>query len=99
MIIKPNENILLNWQEITEKYPNAWVLVGIPETEKNKSKNERTGFVLFAGEDENEFNDFAQSNFKTYFDNQMYQKIFTKFTGTFQQKETIKRVGLFRKIE
>ncbi len=99
MIIQPNTNVLLDWQEITRQYPNMWVLVGVPVGEAGKLKNVRKGFVLFAGADESEFNTFSEQHFQLYFENDTYQKIFTKFTGITAEQTPIKRVGLFRKTD
>lgn len=98
MIIQPNTATLLDWQAICLQYPAMWVLVGVPAEEVGKPKDIRKGFVLFAGADENEFNSFSAQHFATYFENDTYKKLFTKFTGIYEQTP-IKRVGLFRKID
>lgn len=98
MIIQPNQNTPLDWQEICALYPNMWVMVGVPADEVGKPKNTRKGFVLFTGADEVEFTNFSAQNFDTYFQNDAYKKLFTKFTGTFEQVP-FKRVAIFRKID
>ncbi len=75
MIIQPDTNMLLDLQEITTQYPNMWILAGIPTNEVGKAKQIHKNFVLFAGAEEQEFNDFSKQNFEKYYKNETQKLI------------------------
>ncbi len=72
---------LLTWTEICERYPDAWVMVGYAESEKNKSLDGSVGTVLYADADKASFIDFSEQNLPAYKAKKQYNFYSPRFTG------------------
>lgn len=72
---------LLTWAEICQRYPDAWVMVGYPESEKTKPLDVSLGCVLYAETDKTSFIEFSEQNLSTYKAQKKYSFYSPRFTG------------------
>ncbi len=95
----PNTSLdLLTWTEICERYPDAWVMVGLPENETAFSEEKRRGYVLFADSDELAFAQYAVANMQDLEKNPQYKKFFNRYTGNLPTTQGKKVTSFLKKV-
>lgn len=87
---------LLTWTEICECYPDAWVMIGYPETERKKHPNDSMGQVLYFDVDEDIFTTFSSTHIQNYKEKKAFNSYMARFTGK-TAKQTTPRLGLIIK--
>lgn len=90
---------LLTWSETCLRYPDMWVMMGYPETERKKHPNQGVGSVLYFDKDEDNFTAFSAEHIHAYKARKAFNFYMARFTGKTAKTET-PRLGLFiKKVE
>lgn len=89
------DNELLTWTEICTKYPNVWVMVGIPESEATLPKDTRKGNVLYALEDKKAF---SAKTIESFYAQNSHARYFTNYTGELTPATQGKKKRLVGKV-
>ncbi len=84
---------LLTWAEICQRYPDAWVMIGYPETEYNQPKDQRKGVVLYTDDDADIFQAYSIEHTPKLLVSKEYRLYADRFTG-----KVIRMLTRFRKI-
>lgn len=96
------DNELLTWAEICAKYPNMWVMVGIPESEVTLPKDTRKGNVLYALADKKAFTAFSAKTIESFYAQNSHARYFTNYTGELMPATQGKKkhlVGTLKKVK
>jgi hypothetical protein len=101
-IMETMDNELLTWAEICAKYPNKWVMVGIPESEATLPKDTRKGNVLYALADKKAFTTFSAKTIESFYIQNSHARYFTNYTGELTpatQGKKKRLVGTLKKVQ
>jgi hypothetical protein len=76
-----SEQTLLDWETIKQLYPDSWVMIGYPESERSKRLNDSVGEVLYFDTDKTKFVTFSEENIHAYKAKKGYGFYSPRFTG------------------
>ncbi len=93
------DTALLDWQDVKQKYPNSWVMIGYPESEYKQAQNIRKGSIIFADEEQEVTYTFSEEHIQELRAQKAYKAYTIKYTGEIPKLDK-PHLGLFiRKLD